>query len=153
MPTPAERFKRAAEKAGVLAEALPWLQRFHDRIVVVKYGGHAMVDDELKRAYAAEHPGTPHLPRVLLIVDEFQEFFIEDDKLAQEAALLLDRLVRQGRAFGIHVLLGSQTRDGRQAVALIVDDEAGVRNGATITEQPAWPNSGYCWRNRASVLS
>ena len=52
------------------------------------------------------------LPRILLIVDEFQEFFVEDDKLAQEAALLLDRLVRQGRAFGIHVMLGSQTLGG-----------------------------------------
>ena len=48
-------------------------------------------------------------PRILLIVDEFQEFFVEDDKISQEAALLLDRLVRQGRAFGIHILLGSQT--------------------------------------------
>ncbi len=44
-------------------------------------------------------PGTPPLPRVMLIVDEFQEFFVEDDKVAQEASLLLDRLVRQGRAF------------------------------------------------------
>lgn len=46
------------------------------------------------------------------MIDEFQEFFTEDDKLAQEAALLIDRLVRQGRAFGVHVLLGSQTIGG-----------------------------------------
>ncbi|CAN5637965.1 hypothetical protein BH09PLA1_BH09PLA1_08740 [soil metagenome] len=52
------------------------------------------------------------MPRTLLIIDEFQEFFSEDDKLAQDAALLIDRLVRQGRAFGIHVLLGSQTIGG-----------------------------------------
>ncbi|MEX0886084.1 MAG: FtsK/SpoIIIE domain-containing protein, partial [Phycisphaeraceae bacterium] len=52
------------------------------------------------------------LPRTLLIVDEFQELFTEDDKLAQDAAMLLDRLVRQGRAFGIHVILGSQTLGG-----------------------------------------
>jgi len=51
---PAERLKRAGEKAGVLAEALPWLQRFHGKIVVVKYGGNAMVDDELKRAFAQD---------------------------------------------------------------------------------------------------
>ena len=57
------------------------------------------------------------MPRILLIVDEFQEFFVEDDKLAQEAALLLDRLVRQGRAFGIHVLLGSQTLGGAYSLA------------------------------------
>src|SRR5205085_7860587 len=40
------------------------------------------------------------------------EFFSEDDKLAQDAAVLIDRLVRQGRAFGVHVLLGSQTIAG-----------------------------------------
>jgi acetylglutamate kinase len=50
----AERLKGAAEKAGVLAEALPWLQRFHDRVVVVKYGGNAMVDEQLQRAFAQD---------------------------------------------------------------------------------------------------
>src|SRR5207244_3325626 len=38
------------------------------------------------------------MPRVLLIIDEFQEFFTTDDRIAHDAALLLDRLVRQGRA-------------------------------------------------------
>ncbi|EME60723.1 acetylglutamate kinase [Rhodococcus sp. GXMU-t2271] len=44
----------AHQKAYVLAEALPWLQKFRDRIVVVKYGGNAMIDDRLKRAFAAD---------------------------------------------------------------------------------------------------
>jgi len=44
----------AAGKAEVLIEALPWLQRFHDAIVVVKYGGNAMVDEELKQAFAQD---------------------------------------------------------------------------------------------------
>ncbi len=57
-------------------------------------------------------PKAQIIPRTLLIIDEFQEFFSEDDKLAQESALLIDRLVRQGRAFGVHVLLGSQTIGG-----------------------------------------
>jgi len=48
------RLKRATEKAGVLAEALPWLQRFHDQIVVVKYGGNAMIDEDLKQAFAQD---------------------------------------------------------------------------------------------------
>jgi len=48
------RLGRAAQKAGVLAEALPWLQRFHGRIVVVKYGGNAMVDERLKQAFAQD---------------------------------------------------------------------------------------------------
>lgn len=42
------------ERATVLAEALPWLQHFRDKIVVVKYGGNAMVDEELKEAFAAD---------------------------------------------------------------------------------------------------
>ena len=41
-------------RAHVLAEALPWLKHLHDKIVVVKYGGHAMIDDTLRRAFAAD---------------------------------------------------------------------------------------------------
>jgi acetylglutamate kinase len=44
----------AGDKAAVLVEALPWLQRFRGALVVVKYGGNAMVDDELKRAFAQD---------------------------------------------------------------------------------------------------
>ena len=61
--------------------------------------------------YRSAAPGKP-MPRVLLIIDEFQELFTEDDRVGQDAALLLDRLVRQGRAFGMHVVLGSQTLGG-----------------------------------------
>jgi len=44
----------ASAKASVLAEALPWLERFHGRTVVVKYGGSAMTDPELGRAFAED---------------------------------------------------------------------------------------------------
>jgi acetylglutamate kinase len=44
----------AQQKADVLIEALPWLQRFAGAIVVVKYGGNAMVDEELKLAFARD---------------------------------------------------------------------------------------------------
>lgn len=49
-----DRLNAAAQKAGVLVEALPWLQRFHGATVVVKYGGNAMVDDRLRRAFAED---------------------------------------------------------------------------------------------------
>jgi acetylglutamate kinase len=49
-----DRLATAGEKAGVLIEALPWLERFHGATVVVKYGGNAMIDDELKRAFAED---------------------------------------------------------------------------------------------------
>jgi acetylglutamate kinase len=42
------------EKARVLIEALPWIRAFADRTVVIKYGGAAMVDDELKASFARD---------------------------------------------------------------------------------------------------
>jgi acetylglutamate kinase len=55
VPTPrSTTIDGALAKAGVLAEALPWLQRFHGKIVVIKYGGNAMIDEELKQAFAQD---------------------------------------------------------------------------------------------------
>jgi len=67
------------------------------------------------------------MPRILLIIDEFQELFVEEDRIAQDAGLLLDRLVRQGRAFGIHVLLGSQTLAGAYSLARSTIGQMAVR--------------------------
>jgi S-DNA-T family DNA segregation ATPase FtsK/SpoIIIE len=109
------------------------------------------LDQELKRRgnifrdlgvqdLAAHHragDGEP-MPRVLLIIDEFQEFFVEDDKIAQDAALLLDRLVRQGRAFGIHVLLGSQTLGGAYTLARSTIGQMGVRIALQCSETDSY---------------
>jgi acetylglutamate kinase len=48
------RHAAALEKAGLLVEALPWLERFHDKVVVVKYGGNAMTDLALQTAFAED---------------------------------------------------------------------------------------------------
>jgi hypothetical protein len=95
--------------------------------------------NDLASYRAMQDGGTklPLMPRVLLIVDEFQEFFIEDDKVAQEASLLLDRLVRQGRAFGIHVLLGSQTLGGAYSLARATIDQMAVRIALQCSEADA----------------
>ena len=42
------------EKASILTEALPWLETYAGKIVVIKYGGNAMIDDDLKRAFAQD---------------------------------------------------------------------------------------------------
>ena len=44
-----EEMETYLEKAAVLVEALPYIQRFNRKIIVVKYGGSAMVDEELKK--------------------------------------------------------------------------------------------------------
>lgn len=52
--TPSTEALPTAVKAQVLAEALPWLKQLHGKIVVIKYGGNAMTDDTLRRAFAAD---------------------------------------------------------------------------------------------------
>lgn len=74
------------------------------------------------------------IPRTLLIIDEFQEFFSEDDKLAQDASTLIDRLVRQGRAFGIHVFLGSQTIGGSSGLSRSTIGQMAVRIALQTSE-------------------
>lgn len=74
------------------------------------------------------------LPRTLLVVDEFQIFFSEDDKISQDTAILLDRLVRQGRAFGIHVLLGSQTLGGTAGLARSTIGQMAIRIALQCSE-------------------
>jgi len=78
------------------------------------------------------------LPRVLLLIDEFQEFFTEDDDVASEATLLLDRLVRQGRAFGVHVILGSQTLAGSYSLARSTLGQIGVRIALQCSEADSY---------------
>jgi S-DNA-T family DNA segregation ATPase FtsK/SpoIIIE len=74
------------------------------------------------------------LPRILLLVDEFQEFFTEDDPISSQASQILDRLVRQGRAFGLHVLLGSQTLAGAYTLARSTIDQMAVRIALQCSE-------------------
>ena len=78
------------------------------------------------------------LPRLLLLIDEFQEFFTEDDEVSSEATLLLDRLVRQGRAFGVHVVLGSQTLAGAYSLARSTLGQIGVRIALQCSETDSY---------------
>jgi S-DNA-T family DNA segregation ATPase FtsK/SpoIIIE len=140
-------FKKGVEFKTYATHELP-----HARVVAIEsereFGLSVLqrLDAELRRrgdrfrelgvhdlAAARQALGQP-VPRVLLVVDEFQEFFVEDDKIAQEAALLLDRLVRQGRAFGIHVLLGSQTLGGAYSLARATIDQMAVRIALQCSE-------------------
>jgi DNA segregation ATPase FtsK/SpoIIIE, S-DNA-T family len=98
------------------------------------YRKHGVQDIAAFRAAAPNQ----RMPRTLLIIDEFQEFFVEDDKIAQDAAMLLDRLVRQGRAFGIHVLLGSQTLGGAYTLARSTIGQMAVRIALQCSEADSY---------------
>ena len=77
------------------------------------------------------------MPRLLLLIDEFQEFFTSEDRVSSKAALLMDRLIRQGRAFGIHVLLGSQTLGGAYSLARSTLGQVAVRIALQCSESDA----------------
>jgi len=75
--------REGVEKAKILIESLPYIREFYNKTVVIKYGGHAMVDEELKRSFALDiilmkyiginpvvvHGGGPQINRVLARMD------------------------------------------------------------------------------------
>jgi energy-coupling factor transporter ATP-binding protein EcfA2 len=143
-------------KKGVEFKTYATLELPHARVIAIEsereFGLSVLgrLDAELKRrgdmfrdAGVQDLPGfraarpAEIMPRILLIVDEFQELFVEDDKLAQDAALLLDRLVRQGRAFGIHTLMGSQTLGGAYSLARSTIGQMAVRVALQCSEADA----------------
>lgn len=67
------------------------------------------------------------LPRILLVFDEFQVLFARNDKVGIAAADLLESIIRQGRGFGVHVLLGSQSLAGLDALGAHVPQLLPVR--------------------------
>ena len=145
-------FKKGVEFKCYAIRQLP-----HARVVAIEsdreFGVSVLqrVDDELRRRGALFRKlgvqdiagyknagGTEPMPRCLLIIDEFQEFFVEDDKLSQNAAVLLDRIVRQGRAFGIHALLGSQTLGGAYTLARATIGQMTIRIALQCNEADAY---------------
>ncbi len=77
------------------------------------------------------------MPRILLVVDEFQELFSRDDRLASDCTVLLDRLVRQGRSFGMHVILSSQSLAGAQSLPRATLGQMAVRVALQCSESDA----------------
>lgn len=68
------------------------------------------------------------MPRILVIIDEFHELFSsENDGFSKKAAVYLERIVRQGRAFGIHIILASQSLSNISGISKAVLDQMTVR--------------------------
>jgi len=145
-------FKKGVEFKCYAEKRLP-----HARVVAIESDREfalsvlQRVDEELRRrgdlfrklgvqdvAGYRRATGTDGIPRTLLIIDEFQEFFVEDDAIAQNASLLFDRIVRQGRAFGIHVLLGSQTLGGAYTLARATLGQMVIRVALQCNEADAY---------------
>jgi len=120
-------------KAQVLLEALPWLQKFKGALVVVKYGGNAMIDDELKAAFAQDmvflrhvglrpvvvHGGGPQISSMLNrlgIESEFRGGF----RVTTPEAMDVVRMVLTGKVS--RELVGLLNAHGPYAVGLSGED-------------------------------
>jgi acetylglutamate kinase len=134
------------EKAGVLIEALPWLERFHGATVVIKYGGNAMINPELQAAFAADmvflryvglrpvvvHGGGPQISRMLDkmgIVSEFRGGL----RVTTPEAMDVVRMVLVGQVG--RELVGLINQHGPFAVGLSGEDArlfTAVRRGALV---------------------
>ena len=96
-----------AQKAATLAEALPYIRRFHGKLIVVKYGGNAMTDESLKRSFAHDvvllklvglnpvvvHGGGPQIEQLLSRVGKKGEFIqgmrVTDDETMDIVEMVL----------------------------------------------------------------
>ncbi|HWC47049.1 MAG TPA: acetylglutamate kinase [Casimicrobiaceae bacterium] len=127
----------ATDKAQILAEALPYIQRFHDRTIVVKYGGNAMTEPALKSGFARDvvmlklvgmnpvivHGGGPQIGELLTrmgIPSEFRQGMrVTDEKVMNVVEMVLGELNQE--------IVGLINQQGGKAVGLTGQDGAFIR--------------------------
>jgi acetylglutamate kinase len=128
-----DMWERATSKAVTLAEALPWLMRYHGKVIVVKYGGNAMTDDALKRAFAQDivflryagfrpvvvHGGGPQISSMLDRLG-IQSEFRGGLRVTTEEAMDVVRMVLVGKVQ--RELVGLLNEHGPLAVGLSGED-------------------------------
>ena len=117
------------QKAAVLHEALPYIQRFQGRVFVVKYGGHAMVDEKLKRSFARDvcllryvgihvvvvHGGGPQISRTLQQMG-IESTFSSGHRITDDATMDVVEMVLGGQVNS--EIVGLISEEGGRAVGL-----------------------------------
>ncbi len=128
----------AKNKAKILAEALPYIQRFHGKTIVIKYGGNAMVEENLKHGFARDvvllklvgmnpvivHGGGPQINDMLKRVGKQGEFIqgmrVTDDETMSVVEMVLGGSVNKD-------IVNLINRHGGKAVGLTGKDGAFIR--------------------------
>ena len=122
-----------AQEAGILAEALPYIRRFHGKTIVVKFGGNAMINEELKRSFASDvvqlklvginvivvHGGGPQIENLLARVGIKGEF-IQGMRVTDAATMEIVEMVLGGQVNKDVVSLINQA--GGRAIGLTGKD-------------------------------
>ncbi|MFZ5555205.1 MAG: acetylglutamate kinase [Pseudomonadota bacterium] len=128
----------AQEKAKILAEALPYIQRFHGKTIVIKYGGNAMIDEKLKNGFARDvvllkvvgmnpvvvHGGGPQIDDLLKRVGKQGEFIqgmrVTDRETMDLVEMVLGGLVNKD-------IVNLINKHGGRAIGLSGKDGAFIR--------------------------
>ncbi len=141
-----------ANRAGILAEALPYIKRFHGRTIVVKYGGNAMTDEYLKQCFARDvvllklvgmnpvvvHGGGPQIENLLARVGKKGEF-VQGMRVTDAETMDLVEMVLGGQVNKEIVNLINQ--HGGKAVGLTGKDGNFIRARRLMVEDQAAPGN------------
>jgi acetylglutamate kinase len=139
-------------KAAVLAEALPYIRRFHGRTIVIKYGGNAMTDAKLKDSFARDivmlklvginpvvvHGGGPQIEQLLQRVGKKGEF-VAGMRVTDEETMDIVEMVLAGQVNKEIVELIN--RAGGKAVGLTGQDGGLVRAKKMMVDSPDQPGT------------
>ncbi len=125
--------ERLIEKAGILVEALPYIRAFYDKTIVIKYGGAAMLDEQLKASFATDvtllryiglrpvivHGGGPQIGEMLSRIGKNSDF-VDGMRVTDDETMEVVEMVLGGRVNAeIVELIG---RAGARAVGLTGKD-------------------------------
>ena len=130
--------KKFVERAGILIEALPYIRRFFNKTVVIKYGGHAMVDEELKDNFARDvvlmkyiginpvvvHGGGPQIGSLLKKLGK-ESKFVQGMRVTDEETMDIVEMVLVGKVN--KEIVGLINRHGGMAVGLSGKDANLIR--------------------------
>jgi acetylglutamate kinase len=130
--------KTSMERAEILVEALPYIRRFYNQTVVIKYGGHAMVDGELKDSFARDvvlmkyiginpvvvHGGGPQIGSLLKKLGK-ESKFIQGMRVTDEETMDIVEMVLVGKVN--KEIVGLINRHGGRAVGLSGKDANLIR--------------------------
>jgi len=126
------------EKARILAEAIPYIRRFHGKTIVIKYGGNAMIDEKLKNSFAQDvvllklvgmnpvivHGGGPQIDNMLKRVGKKREFIegmrVTDIETMEVVEMVLGGLINKS-------IVNLINQNGGHAVGLTGKDGSFIR--------------------------
>jgi len=133
-----DHIAKSMERANILIEALPYIRRFYDKVIVIKYGGHAMIDEELKDMFARDlvmmkyiglhpvvvHGGGPQIGRYLNRMG-IESHFIQGMRVTDGETMDIVEMVLVGKVN--KEIVGLINKHGGKAVGLSGKDGGLIR--------------------------